>query len=359
MATGRRLTTARLATAIAAGLLLAACGGGGSGGGSSRTPPTGGTTYPAVGAAPTDLPTEGPRAPVKGALVGVWVQPVDFTQPGRVAAFEKFEKLVGRPLSVAHVFRKWEQPFGTESDRSLATSDRVLMLSWSGADTRVIASGAEDVLIRTKAKEIAAFGTPILLRWRWEMDRPNLRASVWSGADYVAAWKHIRDIFRQENVTNAGWVWCPHADGFSDSSRNAASFYPGDDQVDWLCADVYAPDPSVSFADTAKPFLDWAAAHPKPIIIGEFGVQHGARTAWLSDAFAFIASRPQIKAAVYFDGFGTGNGLDHRIDQAPASLAAFGDAVASPYFSPDVRCVLAGRRAGADGSAPTSCGNAG
>lgn len=345
------------ASAVLACVVLTACSGGG-GSSSKTTSPASGpgvASYAVKGSAPTDLPVQGPRPPAEGALVGAWVQPQDFTQTGRVAAFTAFEKVVGRRLGIAQVFRKWDQPFGTESDQALATSDRLLMLSWAGADTRVIASGADDAVIRAKAREVLAFRKPILLRWRWEMDRPNLRASIWSPADYVAAWKHIREIFAQERVTNAGWVWCPHADGFLDPSRHAADFYPGDDQVDWLCADVYANDPATSFADVATPFLDWAAGHAKPIVIGEFGVQHGAKAAWLSNAFAFIQARPQIRAAVYFDGFGSGNGLDHRIESSPPALTAFHTASDIPYFTPALTCVLAGRRAGPGASTPQAC----
>ena len=42
---------------------------------------------------------------------------------------------------------------------------------------------------------------------------------------------------RREGATNVGWVWCPLATGFTDG--RAQKYYPGDDQVDWLCADVY------------------------------------------------------------------------------------------------------------------------
>ena len=80
-------------------------------------------------------------------------------------------------------------------------------------------------MIRKHADDIRAMGRPIMLEWRWEMDRPNLRAEVWSGADYVAAWKHIRQIFAEEGVTNASWVWCPTSDGFANGT--GAGLLPG------------------------------------------------------------------------------------------------------------------------------------
>lgn len=318
--------------AIAVLVGLSACSGQPwrDGAGSDNATPTSVTTI--VGPDPTDLPQAGPKPPESGALVGAWVQPQDFTQHGRVAAIDRFEGMVGRKLDLVHLYRKWHEDFPTESDVALARSSRALMLSWAGTDTRLIASGSQDELIRERARGIASLGAPILLRWRWEMDRPNLRASIWSPKDYILAWKHIRGIFDEVGVSNVGWVWCPHGDGFADPERDAAAYYPGDDQVDWLCADVYADTVGTSFAAAASPFLAWAATHPKPIMIGEFGVRHGQRGPWIRDAFDFVRRHPQIKAITYFNGFGSSPRIDHRVEQSRESTAAFALAISRPYF---------------------------
>src|SRR4029450_4449018 len=80
-----------------------------------------------------------------------------------------------------------------------------------------------------EARRIRALRRPILLRFRWEMDRPNLRATMWSAEDFVAAWRHVRRIFAQERVRNVSWVWCPTAEGFERGE--APDFYPGDADV--------------------------------------------------------------------------------------------------------------------------------
>ena len=257
-----------------------------------------------------------------------------FTQAGRVAAFLEFEKLIGRELDLVHVFNEWADPFPTPSDRELAAQRPVLMISWSGTDTRAIASGLEDDVIRQQAQGIKSLGKPILLRWRWEMDRPNLQASVWSPEDYIAAWKHIRKIFDAEQVTNVGWVWCPHARGYVEPGRNAAAYYPGDDSVDWLCADVYAEPDDSSFQEAAGPFLEWAAKHPKPIVIGEFGSRRGDRGAWLREAAEAIQRNPQIKAIAYFDGNSkAAAGGEYRLAPSPDAVEAFRELAKRPHFA--------------------------
>jgi beta-mannanase len=160
---------------------------------------------------------------------------------------------------------------------------------------------------------------------------------VGSSTDYIAAWKHIRQVFAEQHVSNVAWVWCPTARGFT--ANNAAAYYPGNDEVDWVCADVYpGPGPQRSFADVVQPFLDWAAQHPKPIMIGEFGVPQSygpqARAQWLAAAEQTVVSHRQIKALVYFDSNMTGTSLHTSFALDAGTLAAFRGIADNRYFNP-------------------------
>jgi hypothetical protein len=212
------------------------------------------------------------------------------------------------------------------------------MVSWATGDNRSILDGEHDRLIREQADAIRTMKRPILLRIRWEMDRPNLRATMWSGADYIAAWKYIRNIFAQEKADNVSWVWCPTAEGFIRG--DAPEFYPGDDQVDWTCVDVYAGKLFQPIGQLMGPFLQWAAQHPKPIIIGEFGVAKAwgsaGRAAWLADAERTFKANTQIKAIAYFESDPDGNGPTQQFQltgDKPA-FKAFARLTKDPYFNP-------------------------
>jgi glycosyl hydrolase family 26 len=286
-----------------------------------------------------------PTPPREGALFGAWVNPpLDaHDQRGRVDAVATFERGLGRTMDIVHTYRTWRQPFPREADATVLSSNRQLLLSWNGTDTKVIASGSNDPLIRRRAQAIKATGKPIFLRWQWEMDRPNIRTKIHSPAAFIAAWKHIRDVFRQEGVNNAAWVWCPTAKGFTGEGRNqAALYYPGDDQVDWICADAY---PGIEYeyrdlSEAMQAFMDWAKAHPKPIMIGEFGVprSYGPRRAeWLRKA-AETLQNPQIKAVVYFDSDMADRGADARqqysLEGDQAAMSALREFATTPYFNP-------------------------
>ena len=75
----------------------------------------------------------------------------------------------------------------------------------------------------------------------------------------------IRRIFNEEDAQNAIWVWCVDAADFGNGTADA--WYPGDDAVDWICADGYNPrNPgrpeslAGSFEEIFTPFHDWGVA---------------------------------------------------------------------------------------------------
>jgi Glycosyl hydrolase family 26 len=278
------------------------------------------------------------RAPARGAVFGAWIKPDELTHVGRLAAVGGLEADLGRRLSIVNTYRRFEQMVGTSSDKEFLAQGATLMVSWATGDNRSILDGEHDELIRKQAKAIRKIRKPVLLRMRWEMDRPNLRATMWSGADYVAAWKYVRAIFEQERVKNVSWVWCPTAEGFIRG--DAPDFYPGDDQVDWNCVDVYAGERFQPIGELMGPFLTWAAQRPKPIVIGEFGVAKAwgsaGRAKWLTNAGRTFKTNPQIKAIAYFESDPEGNGptKQFQLTGDEPAFRAFHKLAKDPYFNP-------------------------
>src|SRR5262249_27779439 len=155
------------------------------------------------------------------------------------------------------------EEIGTETDIAFAARS-TLMISWAGTTSDEILSGVADERIRLHARQVRDLGKPVLLRLRWEMDRPNLAASVGTPELYRQSWRRVRQLFAEEGATNVSWVFCPTAEGFE--AGRAAAYYPGDDTVDWTCVDVYASSRLRPIAELLAPFLTWAAERPKPIM---------------------------------------------------------------------------------------------
>lgn len=281
-----------------------------------------------------------PKIPAHGAYFGAWVRPPVYSPSSQLVAVDTLQSQLGRQLDIVHTYLTWQAAFPTVSDRGALDQGSSLLLSWTGTNSQAVASGADDSFIRQRAREIKATNKPIFLEWRWEMNRPNLAGIVGSPAEFVAAWKHVRAIFAQQHVSNVAWVWCPTAKGF-EPGGNAPAYYPGDAEVDWICTDAYPGfGPYRSFSDTVQPFLSWASHHPKPAMIGEYGVQESyglqQRAQWLHAAAQTVMADPQVKALVYFDSNPVGSVPDDAmaLDYGTAPMQAFRKIADSPYFNP-------------------------
>ncbi|MGI5167222.1 glycoside hydrolase family 26 protein [Spirillospora sp. CA-253888] len=339
------------ALAVALGLtgLTAGCGDG-----ADATPEI--TTTARPGVAPTP--------PARGAYFGAWLPPVeageepagrksssptptpkstdkDAGKPG-MGLVTSFEQRLGRRLDIVQSYHSWKSEFPDDADKAVLGTDRQLLITWAGTDTKEIVSGRHDTVLRARARAVKAAGKPVFLRWMRDMDTSGqLDKRVHSAADYIAAWKHVRAIFQAERVSNVAWVWCPTAGGFG--TRNAPSFYPGDDQVDWVCADAQ-PGGAYDYRDlseTVNLFLEWARQRPKPIMVAEFGVpqSYGERRAeWLRKA-AKVLQNPQVKAVLYFNSAEQAQEprdrrRNYRVDGDAHAESALREFATNPYFNP-------------------------
>jgi hypothetical protein len=233
--------------------------------------------------------------------IGAFVASVGPNSTRQTSALLAAEHRLGRRLDIVQSFHSWTDPFPSAFDRYVVGRGSTLLLSWAGTDTTRILAGADDAMIADRAAALAALHRPVLLRWRWEMNRPNLAEEVGTPERYVATWRHLRAVFAAAGADNVSWVWCPLARDFASTGP---AYFPGDDQVDWLCTDAYALDPRESLAPQLAPVLSWARAHPQPVMIGEFGTTRGApgqRARWLRGVEDYVHSHPSIRAVLYFD----------------------------------------------------------
>jgi hypothetical protein len=131
-----------------------------------------------------------------------------------------------------------------------------------------------------------------------------------SAGDYLAAYRHVVDIFRSQDLPDVRYVWQMTAYSFVSKGANAAiNYYPGDTYVDDVAEDPYNWDncgpggPWRDLSTAATPALAFAQAHDKLTIIAEFASQSDPRRpSWLATAQQWlVANRGEIQAAFYFD----------------------------------------------------------
>lgn len=285
-------------------------------------------------------PRRAPKLPVQGVYFGAYVQGTGYSQPEQIAAVHGFQHQIGRRLQIVHSYLR-DGRFPTKSQLTAINQGSDLLVSWTGYDTRQVIAGKYDKIIRQRAQAMKATRGRIFLEWRWEMNRGAVKSIVHSPQDYIKAWDHVRAIFNSEKVRNVAWVWCPSSKGWGNvpGYDPGPEYYPGNSEVDWLCADVYPRQGSyTSFESSVRPFLSWASHIDKPVMIGEFGAprsyQPQQRAQWLNAMAKTVAGDRQIKALVYFDGSPPGHPayLQYGLDPGSPPMKAFRAIAHQRYF---------------------------
>lgn len=233
---------------------------------------------------------------------------VDLWGSDRTTYWNDLEAVPGSGRLIAHEFKSFTKPINTSLYQWHMDQGRDLLLTWNGTTASSILDGTHDAWIRQHAQELQGLSGTVKLRF-WHEPDVSYKASWIEGdpQNYIDAWMYVRRLFVEEGaVDNIEWVWCPTAWNWNEQG---ARFYPGDANVDWICADGYSgmnldkPLSSISSEFTA--FQAWANQHPsKPILIAEFGATErdaGDRAQWVQGIPGWVNASPNIRAVVYFD----------------------------------------------------------
>jgi hypothetical protein len=260
-----------------------------------------------------------------------------------VSDLDHYASVVGRVPSLVMTYRDFTIPMlsvtqmGDVSARG--SLPMVTIEPWdssSATDPRYtlknIARGDFDSWFAAGAATAVAYGRLIYLRFAPEMN------GVWAPweagingntpQDYVAAWRHVHDIFVGHGATNVKWVWAPNVFG-GGPARDFTPYYPGSDVVDVLALDGYnwgSLDVWQTYSQVFGPSYDTLCtlAAAKPVMITETASAEsgGDKGAWITSAFTNeIATRtPRVKAVIWFS---VNKETDWRVDSSERSLAAF------------------------------------
>jgi len=268
--------------------------------------------------------------PRNGAWFGSWVSSrYGSGQDARQRVIGELEAKLGRKLAIDHTFVPWGDSIGWQPAWDLSQGRIPLISFGSDGDTREVASGRSDAYLRSLADEVRALGHPVLLRYAYEMDGDANAGWVHSGRDYVAAWRHVHNLFEKAGA-KAAWVWAPNASAFDQPSK-VERYWPGDAYVDWIGADAYNwygcrnRTDWRGFGELFRTFYDWAGSRGKPLIIPETGstedaANPGRKRDWYVEAGNALRDMPKVRAVVFFD---SNNPCPWWVDSTQQSLAGF------------------------------------
>ncbi|MEV6208793.1 glycosyl hydrolase [Kitasatospora sp. NPDC051914] len=262
--------------------------------------------------------------------------------PGDLAPVKAFAAKAGKAPDLREYYLLWGAAFDPAGNAALWANGQLPLVSWVPGDTRLteIADGSQDEYLSDFAGKVAQYGGPLALALAPEM---NSGWNSWGAeratpADFVAAWKHVHDLFKARGVTNVLWVWAPHV---SDQHSSVAPrpYYPGDDYVDWVgVVGYYGPEDGSAYSGLFAPMVKNVRGFTeKPLLISETGVAEGPqKVQQVDDLFRGAAGTQGLIGLVWFDLQKTWPGskyrTDWRIDSSSPAAAAVGKAVGAHSF---------------------------
>lgn len=238
---------------------------------------------------------------------------------------------VGRNPNLIGEYVAWNTAFNAAAAENAANYGALYYMAWEpfGVTERSIAGGASDAYVTRFAQAVAAFGRPVALSFGHEM---NGHWYPWgttgtTPAEFVAAWRHIHDLFARAGASNVIWIWNPN-DIYPVPDVRLKPFWPGSRYVDWVgitgyfgitgpqsFSQLYGPTMSEIRQFTAKPF-----------IIAETSVETGPNElARIQDLVEGVKDHSDVLGFVWFNY--VKDGVDWTLTGRPKARATFADLV--------------------------------
>jgi hypothetical protein len=187
----------------------------------------------------------------------------------------------------------------------------------------------------------------IYICFEHEADTGPHHTGLGTPAQFIQAWDHIHQLAASAHLdaNDGGRLhWVLILTHLAYISGLASQYWPGPGEVDIVGVDGYNAAANCRKAragsdvvaqgtamqtppDLFDAALGFARAHAGlPVFIAEWGTipytSPAVQPGFIRQMQQFVISNPQIRAALYWDGHGQGNGCNYTIDGNPASLGA-------------------------------------
>ena len=274
--------------------------------------------------------------------IGAWVGgPGQYPQPTQQNV-QAFQDLQGTHLDLISYFalfdiNDWN---ATEQYANVAKNNgSTLVVTWmaNGYNAQDLVDGKADTYIRDYAKGVKNYGEEIWLRplheangdwYDWGVGKAGAGNT---DANVAEAFRHIVNIFREENVTNVKWVWTTNASN-AGTGTTLTGNYPGDEYVDYISIDGYNWGKCQSwsswqtFSQVFKKAYNALANIDKPLFIAEISSSElgGNKAEWITDMFEHFATDfSRVFAVMWFSQSKEANEGDWALNTSQAAVDAW------------------------------------
>lgn len=289
--------------------------------------------------------------PASGMYIGAFIEKDSGVEKEKDGKFNAFNKLAGKQHAVYFNYHKYGSAFPYHWAETVKKAGGAIQLALQPDNG--LSAVKDDAYLRKFARDAKAAGVPIFLRFASEMNGSWVK---WNGNPslYIEKFRLISKVMKEE-APNVAMVWSPAA----NPKQKIASYYPGDNWVDWVGISVY----SVKYfngnvkepADQVNPLdsVDYVYklyASRKPIMISEFGATHFSK-AGNTSAVNFAITKmnmlyhgaklkyPRVKSINWFslntltDSYNAERSLNNfSLTESPALLASYSKMIQDPYY---------------------------
>ena len=273
--------------------------------------------------APSSLPYDmsGLLDPAGGKFFGVEAQGAPSLAP-----VTSFADSLGKKPDLIGQYLAWGSSFDPQAVAAAWSYGALYYIAWEPYDMSVqaIADGQSDAYITKFARAVRALNLPVAISFGHEM---NGNWYPWgtgqsTPAGFVAAWRHIHDLFIEAGASNVIWVWNPNVvNPVPQVQLNL--YWPGDSYVDWVGITGYFPAAGPeTFASLYGPTMaEIKHFTAKPIIIAETSVETGPSEIQAAHSLvAGVRRHPGVLGLIWFDF--DKDGVDWQIESRPALRSA-------------------------------------
>lgn len=275
---------------------------------------------------PADAATS-PLAVSSTPLIGVYEQGV----PMHYGLITSFTTATGVKPRIVLYYSGWHEKFWASFADTATANGAVpfVEIDPSGISLTAIAAGRYDRYLRTYAEAVRSFGHPVILGFGHEMNGNwySWGAGHVTPSTFVAAWRHIVQVFRSEDTPNVTWLWVIASINLAPASLR--QWWPGAAWVDAVGIDGYYYRESDTFASVfGTTIASVRSFTTEPILISETAVGPAAGPGKIAGLFAGVRA-DHLVGLVWFDRaqHDPPLHLDWRLENNPAMLAAFRAAV--------------------------------
>lgn len=264
-------------------------------------------------------PAHGGLSAASGSYLGVYERGV----PQSYGRIFHFAKVIGHHPNLAVYYSTWGEPFQLSfADRAKRNGAApIIQIDPRGVSLEAIAAGRYDAYLLSYARDVHAFGSPVVIGFGHEMNGPwypwgigHVFPQTW-----IAAWRHIVRFFRVQGVNNVTWMWTVNA--LSGKVASPVEWWPGSSYVTWIGIDgfYYSPTDSFStvFGSTIRALRKLTS---RPILLSETAVAPTADLARNIPALFNAIRVNRLLGLVWFDYSAK---EDWRLEDDPAALAIF------------------------------------